>query len=193
MPSGSTHDRITLWSLPWVVGLTLLLTRNGDLTLIVAVAFLFSGLMFGPDLDIYSVQFKRWGKLRWIWLPYQNLLRHRSIISHGLIIGTVVRVIYLLSLLAIVAVFGVAVAQLIWGFDWNWQEVAQTIVKSVKSDYAKKAIALLVGLELGASSHTLSDWLCSTHKRYQKKNLKSLMPKQKKKNNRARKSNQKPK
>ncbi len=191
MPSGSTHDRITLWSLPWVVGLTLLLTRNGDLTLIVAGAFLFSGLMFGPDLDIYSVQFKRWGKLRWIWLPYQNLLRHRSIISHGLIIGTTVRVMYLLSVLAVVAVFGVAVAQLIWGFDWNWQEVAQTIVKSVRTNYAKKAIALLVGLELGASSHTLSDWLGSTYKGYQKKNLKGLMPKQKKKNNRGRKSNQK--
>ena len=116
MPSGSTHDRITLWSLPWVVGLTLLLTRNGDLTLIVTVAFLFSGLMFGPDLDIYSVQFKRWGKLRWIWLPYQNLLRHRSIISHGLIIGTVVRVIYLLSLLAIVAVFWCSSSPINLGF-----------------------------------------------------------------------------
>ncbi len=28
--------------------------------------------MFGPDLDIYSVQFQRWGFLRWIWLPYQK-------------------------------------------------------------------------------------------------------------------------
>ena len=66
MPSGQIHDRITLWSLPWIVVVSLLVTRNGSLTLILAGGFLFSGLMFGPDLDIHSIQFKRWGILGFI-------------------------------------------------------------------------------------------------------------------------------
>ncbi|MGH2414915.1 MAG: DUF2227 family putative metal-binding protein, partial [Microcystaceae cyanobacterium] len=44
MPSGRTHDRITLWSLPWIGGISLLLTHDGEITLIIAGAFLFSGL-----------------------------------------------------------------------------------------------------------------------------------------------------
>ncbi len=35
MPSGKTHDRITLWSLPGIAGFTSILTRSGDLTLMV--------------------------------------------------------------------------------------------------------------------------------------------------------------
>ena len=82
--------------LPIIAGCTYLLThRNSDRTLIVAGEFLFSGLMFGPDLDIYSVQYKRWGYLRWLWIPYQKTLKHRSFFSHGLIIGTTIRLIYL--------------------------------------------------------------------------------------------------
>jgi uncharacterized metal-binding protein len=30
----------------------------------------------------------------WYWLPYGRMVRHRSVWSHGLIIGTVVRLIY---------------------------------------------------------------------------------------------------
>ena len=166
MPSGRVHDRITLWSLPWVVGLTLFLTRKGSIALIVASAFLFSGLMFGPDLDIASVQTKRWGKLRPLWYPYQKLLRHRSFLSHGLLIGTTLRLLYLLSFLAIIAFLGVALAQL-WGFEWHWQQLithsSELIIK-----YPQEAIALFLGLELGAIAHSGSDWITSTYKRYQK-------------------------
>lgn len=169
MPSGKTHDRITLWTLPWIVGGTLILTRDGELALIVASGFLFSGLMFGPDLDIYSVQFKRWGVLRYLWLPYQKLFRHRSFFSHGLIIGTVVRLLYLLAILLILAIFLVAIAQLLFGFDWNWRLFILNNFNLIKQEYMAEAIALFVGLELGAMSHVLSDFLGSMYKRRQKK------------------------
>jgi len=71
MPSGQTHDRITLWSSLLVAGLTFGHAKVAT-NLIVSGAFLFSGLMFGPDLDLYSVQYKRWGPLRLLWIPYQN-------------------------------------------------------------------------------------------------------------------------
>lgn len=169
MPSGRTHDRITLMSLPWIGGLSYLLTRQGELALIVAGAFLFSGLMFGPDLDIHSVQYKRWGIFRWLWLPYRSLMSHRSPLSHGLIIGTVLRLLYFLGFLSIISILGMAIAQFIWGFDWNWQQVGRQIFQSLQGQYLAEAIASVIGLELGAMSHTASDWLVSTYRSSVKK------------------------
>ncbi|AFZ37187.1 Protein of unknown function DUF2227, metal-binding protein [Stanieria cyanosphaera PCC 7437] len=178
MPSGQTHDRITLWSLPWLAGISFCLTRNGELTLILAGSFLFSGLMFGPDLDIYSIQFKRWGLFRSLWLPYRYLFRHRSFFSHGFIIGTVVRLIYLLIFCLLLAIFVVAILQLIWGFEWNWQQVARQAIQLSLHKYLAEIIAGVIGLELGAMSHSLSDW-CHSHWKNRQKNqlkIKSVPP-----------------
>ncbi len=172
MPSGNTHDRITLWLLPWIVGGTYLLAKDGELTLIVAGGFLFGGLMFGPDLDIYSIQYKRWGVLRYIWLPYRRLLRHRSLFSHGLILGTTIRIVYLLIVVSLLAIFIVAIAQLIWGFYWNWQQFVLKILVLLKTKYLLETVALLSGLELGSLSHSLSDWIASSYKKRRKKSQK---------------------
>jgi uncharacterized metal-binding protein len=174
MPSGRTHDRITIWSLPWVTIATLLSTRDSKTTLIVSSAFLFSGLMFGPDLDIYSRQFQRWGKLRWIWLPYQKTLRHRSLLSHGIAIGTGIRLVYFLSVLAMFAAVSMAIAQSIWGFDWNWQQFVKNSLPVIFDRYQKEAIATFLGLELGAMSHSLSDWFHSAYKRQKKQASKKV-------------------
>lgn len=169
MPSGITHDRITLWILPWVAGLTYGLTRNGELTLILSGGFLFSAMMFGPDLDINSIQYKRWGILRRIWLPYRKLLSHRSILSHGLVIGTCIRVLYLSLIIAVVSIFVVAIAQLIFGFAWNWQNFTQEQLNLVTKKYPQETLALFSGLEIGAMSHIISDWLSSNYKQRLKK------------------------
>lgn len=174
MPSGATHDRITLWTLPWITGIAYGLTRNGELTLILSVGFLFSGLMFGPDLDIYSVQFKRWGILQTIWMPYRLFFRHRSIFSHGPIIGTCVRVLYLFVFIALFAIFAVAIAQLFLGFPWNWQEFALTKSRLLANQYPREALALFCGLELGAMSHSISDLIGShRRRRWKRKQLKA--------------------
>lgn len=158
MSSGSTHDRITLWSLPVVASCTYLATQSSDRTLIICGAYLFSGLMFGPDLDIYSVQYKRWGYLRWMWLPYQKVIKHRSLLSHGLIIGTTLRLLYLAAWISLLAILGLSIGQL-WGFRWNWLNLEEIAYKSTPG-----AIALFVGLEIGAISHIVSDRI-STYKR----------------------------
>ncbi len=164
MPSGRTHDRITLWSLPVVAGLTFGQTQSGNLTLLVSGGFLFSGLMFGPDLDIYSRQFQRWGWWRWIWIPYQKTLRHRSFLSHGLIVGTTLRLIYLAGWLGAVGWLGLTTAQIFWGIPWNWQVFAEEMQRQA-AKYPAESIALYIGLELGAMSHSLSDWGGSAYKR----------------------------
>lgn len=161
MPSGKNHDRITFFCLPCLVPMALILTHKLLLTFLITGSFLFSGLMFGPDLDIYSIQFKRWGPLRWLWLPYQKILAHRSFFSHGFIIGTTIRIIYLCSFILLCAIFTVAILQFIWGFDWNWQKFVISSFVSLIGIYRQEAIAILVGLELGAMSHYLADWMTS--------------------------------
>jgi uncharacterized metal-binding protein len=175
MPSGRRHDSITLWTLPWVVGLTFERTRSGVLTLVVAGGFLFSGLMFGPDLDIYSRQYQRWGPLRWIWIPYRRQMRHRSFWSHGPLVGTVGRVLYLAAWVGIAGMVAALVCAIAaYGLgklpDWH-QALGQTVNggsdwlgRSLQQD-APLWIALLVGLELGAMSHSLCDWLGSAYQR----------------------------
>lgn len=175
MPSGRTHDSITLWSLPLVVGLTFERTQSSSLTLMVSGGFLFSGLMFGPDLDIYSRQYRRWGWLRWIWLPYRRGMRHRSLLSHGPLVGTVVRVLYLLfwlTLLALGIILVSAIASQLLGVIEQWQLYAQHLINlstqfigQSLQKYPAEGIALMIGLELGALSHSLSDWMTSTYKR----------------------------
>jgi uncharacterized metal-binding protein len=164
MPSGVTHDRITIRILPWVVGITYLVTQDGELTLILAGSYLFSGMMFGPDLDIYSLQYKRWGLIRGIWLPYRKFLKHRSIFSHGLIIGTLLRSVYLLFIVAGISIFLVAIAQLCFGFPWNWQDFVRERVSILLKQYPQETLVLFLGLEIGAMSHSISDWISSRRK-----------------------------
>ena len=67
-----------------------------------AIAFLFGGLWLSPDLDTRSNALHRWGRLGFIWWPYRRLIRHRSIWSHGPLIGTTVRLVNLLGWLILV-------------------------------------------------------------------------------------------
>lgn len=156
MPSGRTHDRITLWCLPFVIGLSFGVTRSLPLTGIICLAFLVGGFMLGPDLDIHSIQYKRWGPVRWIWLPYQIGLKHRSRLSHGPIIGTALRVIYLAVWIALFTLLTVELLNAVWDAQLTWGSLGNT-VRYLFRQYWAEWIAILVGLELGAISHFTSD------------------------------------
>ena len=185
MPSGRVHDQITFFGLPLLVGFAYFFSGNRRLTLLIAGSYLFSGLMFGPDLDIISVQYKRWGIIRGIWFPYQSFLKHRSLFSHGFLIGTVLRLLYLSTISILVTIIGAMVAQLIWGSDWSWQQFIHKVIRLITTQYLQEALALGVGLELGAMSHTISDYIGSAIKKYQKQTLKRT---KNKKNSRRRRS-----
>jgi uncharacterized metal-binding protein len=174
MPSGRTHDRITLYSLPITAVLSLTITQDTALTLTTCGGFLFSGLMLGPDLDVRSLHFKRWGWFRWIWLPYQGSLKHRSPLSHGPITGTVVRVMYLLIWVGIAWLVGLTLLNEIAQLGWTWEEILGQIGRSLHHHWPLW-VALLIGLELGAFSHYIADWGVSTHKRVRKQGWRSLL------------------
>jgi len=155
MPSGRTHDRITLYCLPFVIALSLLATSI-ELTVIVSLAFLVGGFMLGPDLDIHSIQYNRWGPVRWIWLPYQKALKHRSKLSHGPIIGTALRVVYLAVWIGLLTILTVELLNAIWDAQITWGSIGTT-VRLLLENYLSAWIAILAGLELGAISHSASD------------------------------------
>ncbi|MBE9223594.1 metal-binding protein [Cyanobacterium stanieri LEGE 03274] len=166
MTSGKNHDRITWLCLPWIFIGTIIASKDLLTGFVVASGFLFSGLMFGPDLDIYSVQFKRWGYFKFIWLPYQKYLPHRSFFSHGFIIGTVIRSLYLCFILLLVGLILGAIALMI--SPEIWQDTVNNLAV-IGQVYLKEIIALFIGLELGAMSHYLADIIDSWLKKRQKK------------------------
>src|SRR3954467_10886384 len=126
MPSGKTHDLVTLalaaptFAAAW--GLTGSLTLSAAAT----VAMIFGGLMFGPDLDIQSRQYTRWGVFRFLWFPYKAAFRHRSRWSHGIVFGTLIRVLYFTGILALIVSAGIYLrAALSSGPAPNFHEIGQ--------------------------------------------------------------------
>ncbi|MBA3352670.1 MAG: metal-binding protein [Blastocatellia bacterium] len=162
MPSGKTHDAITM--ILAAPALAIGYFASGDLWLaaLVAVGFLFGGLMFGPDLDTLSKQYSRWSFLKLLWFPYRNFFKHRSRWSHGLIFGTLLRVVYFMGI-ATCAVFLVTYVYTayaggelpgIWDFARVWARV-RTYTDSVLG--VNGAIAVFIGMWIGAASHTFTD------------------------------------
>jgi len=140
--------------------------ENVPLATVVACAFLFGGLMFGPDLDTVSKQYSRWGVLRILWFPYQVFFKHRSRWSHGLIFGTLLRVVYFMGVLTLLSFLAVYVAAFYTGgtlpdlmeFTKAWTSIGE-FVRVNFGDYA--FLSLFAGLWLGAASHTLTDMVGS--------------------------------
>ncbi len=172
MPDGKTHDRITYSLLPLIIIIGMIASRSLTVTAWLGGAYLFGGLMFGPDLDIHSIQYKRWGWLRPIWLPYRTMLRHRSFLSHGPVVGTLFRIFYLGSLLLLGAIIIGGIVELSGGEAGDWGEIRNRGIEIVWHSHRKESIAVLIGLELGAMSHSISDWIGSALKRSHRKTRK---------------------
>jgi uncharacterized metal-binding protein len=162
MPSGKTHDTITFMLAVPTFAAAWGVTGSLGLATIVTGAMLFGGLMFGPDLDIQSRQYTRWGVFRFVWLPYRMLFRHRSRWSHGILFGTLIRVIYFALVIALVTAAAVYLrAMLVSGSAPSpaeiisaWQAIETGITQSVGKH---AALAVFTGLWWGAASHTLTD------------------------------------
>lgn len=127
MPSGKAHAvmSIATASLTYVMS-----TKSGveppNLAVATAVGCAL-GILLTPDLDVKGVEADSivrdlglvpaliWGL---IWNPYSAVIPHRSIWSHGLIIGTVIRLVYIGIPLAIVGLLprpGPVTARIILG------------------------------------------------------------------------------
>ncbi len=162
MPSGKTHDAVTFFLAVPTFALAWKFTGSVSIAAVVSAAFIFGGLMFGPDLDTRSVQYTRWSIFRFVWYPYQAFFAHRSRWSHGLVFGTLLRVVYfmgvltLLSFLAfyIFAAYSGGMLPDLVSFTRNWRQIGEVTRENVGADVFTTAF---IGLWLGAASHTLTD------------------------------------
>jgi uncharacterized metal-binding protein len=162
MPSGRTHDAITFLLAAPVGAGTYSLSRSVSMSAAVAAAFVFGGLMFGPDLDTVSRQYSRWSVFRGLWLPYRSFFRHRSRFSHGLIFGALIRVVYFLGVLSIAAFTALYLYAAYRGgklpsvadITLVWQGAGEAIRLVLGEHFL---LFVFLGLWLGAASHTFTD------------------------------------
>lgn len=153
MASGKTHDKIT-WISGGAITAALLASYPANPILVgfFGASYLFAGFMFGPDLDTNSIQLKRWGLLKFIWIPYKNSIRHRSPLSHGFLSGTAIRVLYLGTIICVLV-----------GLAGHLPALAKLL-----GDNMPIVFSSLAGMEAGAMSHTVADLISSSWKKKRK-------------------------
>ena len=145
MASGQQHDRATCWlALPYGLLWWPWLGPLG--TVVSALAFLIGGLWLSPDLDTNSRPYQRWGPLRWLWWPYRKTLRHRSILSHTPVVGTLVRVGY-----------GLGIALLLSDLLHPWGAPSSSELLTWLKQQERLLWVALVGVEASAWLHLLQD------------------------------------
>ena len=169
MPSGKTHDRLTVITAAAAVPVWWLYApdRNVPALVVTLAAYVFSGFWLSDDLDTNSIAYKRWGALRFLWWPYQKLVPHRSWVSHGLGVGPLLRVAYFVFMLGLTAqgVFwalgragltlnGDALLLNAWRHTWAW-----TLAHPTWVGWA------VLGLVLGGVTHSVADMVVSWFRR----------------------------
>src|SRR5262245_52475802 len=170
MPNARAHDSITYALIPFTFLAAEMYWGDHTTSIIATVAMLFSGLMFGPDLDLDSKPYRRWGPLKFLWKPYQAALPHRSKLSHGPILGTVIRIGYFLivfSLFAATVIY--ARNRYVHGQQTTWQaefDVVKADLFSFLDETDRQYLwAAFGGLWVGALAHTTADIVWSAIKR----------------------------
>lgn len=120
MPSGDVHARDTiLVSIPLGISLGVAIGWSEGL---LATAGCLLGLVASPDLDVddgfrgfYVVRryFGLFIAAIWqiFWWPYAKIIPHRSYLSHGIVVGTLLRTFYVYVPIAIV---GYCFTQTVW-------------------------------------------------------------------------------
>jgi uncharacterized metal-binding protein len=142
MASGRNHDRAIIITTPVILA-TAAASGHADVGIIATSAYYLAGLYLSPDLDLVSRPYKRWGFLRWLWLPYQRFIpRHRHWLSHGPVIGSAVRLVYLATWLSPLLVLFPGLQRIQWA-----------------GITLPNAVAFFCGVELSALNHLLLDGL----------------------------------
>ncbi len=170
MPNARTHDSITYALIPFTYLAAEMYWGDHTTSIIATISMLFSGLMFGPDLDLASKPYRRWGPLRFLWKPYQAALPHRSKLSHGPILGTVIRIAYFLIVFSLFAATVLYVRhRFIHEVQTTWQAEFDVVKADLFTfwDQTDKQYfwGAFGGLWVGALAHTTADIVWSAIKR----------------------------
>ncbi|HDR7514082.1 metal-binding protein [Bacillus mobilis] len=160
MPSGRTHTKINLISLPVVLfmlfsyGLT-----NLDFLLTFAIGFLVGTSFLTPDLDTYSNAYNKWGFLRIFWYPYKKVMPHRSFFTHTIILGDVIRIAYMLIVFSPFLFLLNVIA-----FDGNLIEIAKK--------HEVEIVTFVMGIVVASTLHIIADKVNTRRKKMMRKKKK---------------------
>ena len=116
MPRGQTHELWGVFFLPPLAYIYYKFTGDIKTSVLFGIAFLFGNFMLSPDLDTRSRSYTRWGILRFIWVPYQKIMKHRSFLSHFPVISSIIRAVYLIS--AFVVLISITTYVLFLAISW---------------------------------------------------------------------------
>lgn len=167
MPSGRTHDRLTWIAMP-VIGFGVsALANDWRWGAIASSSFGVGGFLLSPDLDTASLPYYRWGILRGIWHPYQTLFRHRSVWTHGPILGTLIRLVYL-GLWFGLGITLLALGIYVTGHLANCLSLVKPLLAGIPRQDWRLFGAIALGLELSALLHIGSDTVVSQWRRWQR-------------------------
>ena len=146
MALGREHDRATaLATVP--VALVIALTLGPWPGVGAGLGCLIGGYWLSPDLDTHCRALKRWGPLRLIWAPYRWLIPHRSLWSHGPLLGTTTRLLLLGGWLALATAALPTVSPIdLWSTLEAWGRSNPTLL-----------IAGLLGIEVSCWLHLILD------------------------------------
>ena len=169
MPNAPTHDAITLITAAGADIAYFQLAPHPNLTLaaLFTASYLFAGYACAGDLDLDSKEYRRWGPLRAIWWPYRQCVPHRSWMSHGLVMGGVIRVGYLATVCTMVFWLSLWIVSRL-GSHIDPNQVTQTEWISVFSFvrlHPEWTAALLSGFILAGSAHSIADGISTWFKR----------------------------
>lgn len=151
-----THDLVNLTALP---AFLYFMPKEGMIPF--AVGYVVGTFLLSPDLDLPgSKPSRRWGCLRWLWLPYQVISRHRGV-SHMPIVGTFIRLSYAVlsviflyfTLIGVVSVIDRGLGYLVSG--WNPFETLDRVFRS------REAIFFVAGVVCADIVHIVMDGLWS--------------------------------
>ena len=156
MPNYKTHDTIGYVSAPFVGVITYAIIDRIDIALGVTAAYVFSTLFLSPDLDADSRIYKRWLFLRFIWYPYKQIIPHRSVFSHSGPFSAILRLVYLIAVLAVLlsAAFWILSSTLMPDLTLN-------ALEGRTEGLGAFILCLLIGAVLADIVHCVADFLTS--------------------------------
>lgn len=169
MPGHRVHDALTVAAAVGLAPAYWALAPQPDAATaaILSGACLVSGILFSPDLDLPSRSRRRWGPVAILWAPYEKLVPHRSWVSHGIVVGPILRLVYFLVVnYLLLWVLAWAAKEWLVPFDRNllfrtWRESALTLARGQPDRLA----AALLGFIVGGLVHTAADVVWSARRR----------------------------
>ena len=157
MANGKAHKKINLIFLAIGLGAVLISSQHYVHGISIVAGYLVGTFWMNPDLDIKSNPYRRWGFLRFMWIPYQKL-KHRSIWTHGYVIGDMIRYLYLTVWIMV----GAGLMSILTGLPYA------TYIDNIQGfaiQHKLTFLSFIVGNMLSSTAHILTDHASSTFKK----------------------------